>query len=227
MDRFQIVALHLGRVQPYGAQGRPSAIDKLPVAGSVLAGHEGLEGDEQGDRVNHGGLDKAIHAYPMVHHPKWTAELPQATRAFGPGAFGENLSVSDIDETGLCLQDRWRIGAAEVEVSQSRQPCWKLNHRFSVPDMAIRVQNSGRTGWYFRVVVPGRIAAGEQARLIARPNPGWTLARVNHLLYHDRLNHTALAELVALPGLPERWRQIAQARLDNRQVEDWARRLQG
>jgi MOSC domain-containing protein YiiM len=227
MDQFLLLAVHRGRVVPLGPQGRPSAIDKQSVAGPVAIGTTGLEGDEQGDQVNHGGPDKAVHAYPIGHNPAWAAELPQATRAFAPGAFGENLSVSGVDETGICLGDRWRLGTAELEVSQSRQPCWKLNHRFGVPDMAQRVQASGRTGWYFRVPVPGLVEAGQQGRLIHRPHPGWTLARVNHLLYHDRLNLDALSELAALPGLPPRWREITRARLETRAVEDWSRRLQG
>jgi MOSC domain-containing protein YiiM len=113
-----------------------------------------------------------------------------------------------------------------IEVSQGRQPCWKLNLRFGVADMAQRVQESGRTGWYFRVIEPGLIAAGNRGALVARPHPAWTLNRTSHLLYHDRMNRAALAELAQLPGLPGNWRRLAEARLSSGKTEDWSRRVE-
>lgn len=111
-----------------------------------MASQTGLAGDEQGDKKNHGGRDKAIHAYPVSHYPIWAAEHPSLAASFQTGSFGENLVVEGVIEVDICLGDRWRIGDALCEVSQGRQPCWKLNVRFGVPDMAVRVQRSGRTG---------------------------------------------------------------------------------
>ena len=225
MARFRIAELRLGRIQPFGPKQAPSAIDKQPVVGPVMARAMGLDGDQQGDPNHHGGIDKAIHAYPRAHYPVWAAELPQRAALFTPGGFGENLVVEDVTEADLCLGDHWRVGGALLEVSQTRQPCWKLNLRFDTPDMSRRVQDSGRSGWYFRVVQAGEITAGDVAALEARPHPGWTLARVSHLLYHDRLNHAALTDFLALPSLPDRWRRLAEARLDTGRTEDWSRRL--
>lgn len=121
--------------------------------------------------------------------------------AVPPGAFGENLVIEGATEGDLCLCDRYRLGGALVEVSQTRQPCWRLNLRFDLPDMAARVQKTGRTGWYFRVITEGLIAQGDRAELIARPNPDWPLARVWRLLYRETMDLDELTAFAALPGL--------------------------
>jgi MOSC domain-containing protein YiiM len=226
MAEFFVSEVRVGRVRPLGPQGVPSGIRKDPVPGPVAATACGLEGDEQGDRRNHGGRDKAVHAYAAAHYPSWAADLPGLAAQLEPGTFGENLLVEGVVEADICLGDRWRLGGALLEVSQARQPCWRLNLRFERPDMARLVQSTGRTGWYFRVVEPGEIAAGQTARLEARPHPEWSLDRVWRLLYRDRLDRAALAAFAALPGLPERWRTMAAARVASGRTEDWTRRLE-
>lgn len=226
MAGFEVLELRVGSARPFGPRGRPSAIEKHRVAGPLAALATGLAGDEQGDPVHHGGRDKAVHAYPVAHYASWAAELAAIARHFQPGAFGENLVVAGVTEADIHLGDRWQLGLALLEVSQSRQPCWKLNVRFARPDMARLVQATGRTGWYFRVLEPGRIAAGETATLIARPHPDWPLDRVWRLLYRDTLDQAALTAFAALPELPEGWRRLAQRRLASGRVEDWRARLE-
>ena len=225
MISFAIVELRTGRANPLGGKGHLSAIDKQPISGSILVGSEGLVGDQQADRRHHGGRDKALHAYPVAHYEAWTAELPQLADRFVAGGFGENLVVEGVIEQDLCLGDRFRIGPVLVELSQSRQPCWKLNLRFNQCDMACRVQTTGRTGWYFRVLEPGRIAAGTQAQLVARPHSDWSLTRVWRLLYYEPLERDTLAAFLNLQGLPESWRHLAERRLASGQVEDWNSRV--
>lgn len=226
MARFEVLELRIGRAAPLGLPGVLSAIDKHQVHRPLPVSHLGFEGDEQADSKHHGGSHKAIHAYSISHLPTWAEELPNRAERFRPGAFGENLVITGASEADLCLGDRWRIGSALLEVSQGRQPCWKLNLRFDLPDMARRVQDTGRTGWYFRVIEPGTIAAGNHGRLTARPNPAWSLTRTSHLLYHDRMNRLALAELANLPGLPDSWRRLAIARLASDKTENWSRRIE-
>lgn len=226
MSEFEVLELRVGRAKPLGTAGARSAIDKHPVDGSLAVDTLGFDGDEQADIKHHGGPHKAVHAYAISHMPAWTRELPERAARFRPGAFGENLVLDGATETDVCLGDRWRVGTALFEVSQGRQPCWKLNVRFDVADMARRVQDSGRSGWYFRVVEPGFIAAGGRGTLIARPNPDWSLARVSHLLYHDRMNRAALGELAAIPGLPDSWLRLVEARLASGKTEDWSRRIE-
>lgn len=226
MTHFTIAELRIGRIGKLGPQGVLSAIDKHPVIGPIMARGGGLDGDEQGDPARHGGRDKALHAYPVAHYPLWARELPGQAARLRPGAFGENLVVLGATEADFCLFDRFRLGAAVVEVSQTRQPCWKLNLRFDLPDMARRVQETGRTGWYFRVVTEGVIAPGDAAELVARPQPDWPLARIWRLLYREALDREALSALTALPGLPDSWRRMGAARLARRTVEDWRPRLE-
>lgn len=225
MTEFTVTEIRTGRVAPLGPAGVPSGIDKRPCAGPVMALRDGLEGDEQGDRARHGGPDKALHAYALSHYPAWIRDLPEQGRRFEAGAFGENLVIAGASEADLCLFDRYRIGGAVVEISQTRQPCWRLNLRFDLPGMAARVQETGRTGWYFRVIEEGRIAPGDRAGLVARPCPDWPLVRVWRLLYRDTSDREALTAFAALSGLPQSWRRMAEARLARGTVEDWRPRL--
>jgi MOSC domain-containing protein YiiM len=220
-----IEEIRIGPVRPLGPTGVPSGIDKRPVAGAVRVTPDGLAGDGHGDTRHHGGPEKAVHLYPHDHYPAWRADLPGRADLFRAGAFGENAVVRGITEADVCVGDVFRAGTALLEISQGRQPCWRLNLRFELPDMARRVQASGRTGWYFRVLRSGEIAAGAALELAERPHPVWPLARVDDVLYRDVLNLDALAELAALPRLSTSWRQLAARRLERRSVEDWAARV--
>ncbi|MBK3736242.1 MOSC domain-containing protein [Azospirillum brasilense] len=227
MTETTITAVLVGKAAPFGPPGRTSAIAKSPVDGPRAVGPEGFLDDEQADRRVHGGPDKAIHHYPLDHHPAWRDELGGDVPLLGqPGAFGENLATLGLTEADVCVGDRFRAGTALLEVAQARQPCWKLNHRFAVPDMAKRVQTTGRTGWYYRVPEPGVIGPGDRLALVDRPYPQWTLARLLHVLYVDTQNREALAEMAALPVLAQSWRTLAERRL-TQGVEDWSKRLNG
>lgn len=226
MTVFRVREIRIGRPRPFGPQGQPSAIDKHMVEGPILASTTGLAGDVQGDPRHHGGPDKAIHAYALAHYPAWAAEHPGLADGFLPGAFGENLVVEGATEADICLGDRWRLGDVLLEVSQGRQPCWKLNLRFGAPDMARCVQETGRTGWYFRVIEAGVFHAGLEAQLEGRPNPVWPLARVARVLYRDTLDLDSLRDLAALETLPESWRRLAERRIEAQRVEDWSARLE-
>jgi MOSC domain-containing protein YiiM len=223
----QVRVVQTGSVRPLGPKGVPSAIIKAPVSGPVAVGPIGLAGDAQGDRTRHGGLEKAVHIYPVTHYAAWTRDLPDRADAFTPGAFGENIVLAGAAEADVCIGDLFRLGNVLVQLSQARQPCWKLNLRFGLPDMARRVQTSGRTGWYVRVLAPGTVAAGDRMVLTERPNPDWDLPRVQRLLYRDALDRAALAEFADLAGLSASWRALALRRLESGALEDWTPRLSG
>ncbi len=215
-----VCAVLVGKVAPLGGRDVPSGIDKRPVDGAVAITRTGLSGDEQGDRKHHGGPEKAIHHYPFDHYPALASRLTQ------PGAFGENISTHGLTEADVCIGDVYRLGTALVQISQGRQPCWRLNERFDDTGMARRVQESGRTGWYYRVFEPGNVIAGDAMSLVERPAEGWTLQRVLHVLYRDTLNADDLARLAGLSLLAGSWRDLARRRLESRAVENWSRRLE-
>ncbi len=219
-------AVLTGKAVPFGRPDTLSAISKQPTDAAVAIGPAGLEGDEQADRRNHGGPDKAVHHYPFDHYAAWRADLPApAPLLDGVGAFGENISTLGLTEETVCVGDVFRIGTAVLQVSQGRQPCWKLNHRFGVKDMARRVQFTGRTGWYYRVLEPGIAAAGDEISLIDRPLPDWPLARILRAFYHDTGDLPTLAGIAALEPLAPGWRTLARKRVESGRVEDWASRL--
>ena len=232
---IRIDTILTGRAVDYTRPGSRSAIDKRPVADAVQVGTNGIVGDEQGDLRVHGGPDKAIHHYPFDHYAAWQADIDMGTGARAllarPGAFGENLSTVGITEADICVGDRLRAGSVVLEVSQLRQPCWKLNDRFStddnpVRDMARRVQHTGRTGWYYRVLEGGTLRAGDTLEWLERPWPQWPLARVLGVLYRNMLDRAALTDMLALPLTPS-WRKLVEGRLARGEVESWAKRIDG
>jgi MOSC domain-containing protein YiiM len=221
------ITLLTGRAAPLPGSDALSGIVKLPVGRPLALGPEGLEGDEQADRRVHGGVEKAVHHYPFEHYAAWQADLGALPALAAPGGFGENISTSGPTEATVAVGDIFRLGSALLQVSQGRQPCWKLNRRFKVPDMARRVQQSGRTGWYYRVLAPGTVAPGDRLELVDRLAPDWTLHRLWHALYVDRLNKGELQGIAGLGVLAEGWRKYAVRRLDSGRVEDWTKRLDG
>lgn len=232
----RVAAVLVGRALAFTRPGSISAIDKRPVSGPMWVGFEGLVGDEQGDRRVHGGRDKALHLYAFEHYAAWRASFAQPADAGryasalalldAPGAFGENLATLGVTEAQLCIADRLRIGGALLEVSQSRQPCWKLNDRFGVADMALRVQQTMRCGWYCRVIEPGVLQAGDAIVLVERRWPQWTLQRLIDLLYRSTLDRDQLRQAQALPLVPS-WQRLIARRLDSGALEDWSGRLGG
>jgi MOSC domain-containing protein YiiM len=182
-----------------------TAFFKSAVARPVHVGEEGLEGDGVADRANHGGIDGAVLAYAAAHYPHWREELPEKDFAFG--GFGENLTIAGLTEDEVCIGDRWRSGEVVFEVSKPRQPCWKLCRRWSQPDLAKRVVQTGRGGWYLRVRETGIVSAGATIELEHRPHPEWSVTRVNRLFYGIDRDPAAARELAALPALSLSWRE--------------------
>ena len=159
---------------------------KKAVTEPVWLGATNLAGDGQADLAHHGGPHKAVCVYPACHYPYWRQTLGMPDLCGGD--FGENFTVEDLAESQVCIGDTWAIGDATVQVSQPRQPCWKLARRWDAKDLAVQVQQTGRTGWYFRVLVEGLVQAGMSLSLIERPHPRWTIATANQLMHHEKSN---------------------------------------
>ena len=178
---MHIDAILTGPVARFGPRGEASAIVKTAVESAVSVGLLGLKGDAQADLSVHGGPDKAIHHYPREHYGWWAERIAHPSLA-APGAFGENISTHGLTEEDVCIGDRFRLGSALVEVAQGRQPCWKQAHRLGDTSVVGLMVKTGRSGWYYRVIEPGRVAAGEALNLVERQHPGWSVARTTALI---------------------------------------------
>lgn len=200
---ISILSLQCGKVSAFRGPDEPSAIGKTPIGGPVRIERLGLSGDEQADLTVHGGPDKAIHHYPHDHYAFWRTVLGDHPLLAQFGAFGENISTTGMTEETVCIGDRWRLGSALVEVSQGRQPCWKLDHRFGGAPVNARMVKARRAGWYYRVLEEGVAAAGDALQLIERPYPDWSVSRTFGLLIagdhkRDRDGLDALGQVAAL-----------------------------
>ena len=187
---------------------------KRPVTGSVRVTRTNLAGDGQADLENHGGFDKAICVYPADHYAWWCEELEQQEVPYG--AFGENFSIGGLNETVVCIGDTWAAGDVQFQVSQPRVPCWKLARRWRRKELPAIVLQTGRTGWYFRVLNEGSIAPGESFTLAERPHPDWTIDKANQVMHREKHDLDAAAALAALPELAQSWRGALLSRVAKR-----------
>lgn len=213
MEQPRTVAVLVGRPATHtserGNEVR-TAIRKSVVDGPVAVRSINIDGDEQADLRVHGGLDKAVLAYSADHGATWS-EVDVALAA--PGAFGENLHVAGLTEADVCIGDRWSVGTSVLEVSQPRQPCWKLNDRWGRDDLVQRIEANGRSGWYLRVLQEGVLGAGDRWELLERPQPAWSVARVHSVMHHRVDDLDAARDLDAVAELSASWRRSLQKRV--------------
>jgi MOSC domain-containing protein YiiM len=184
---------------------RVSGVFKEPVAGPVWIGSTNLAGDAQADRKHHGGPERAVNVYSADHFPDWRVRL--ARPDLTSGAFGENLTVAGLDEESVCIGDIFAIGDVRVQVTQAREPCWKLARKWNVKDLARQVEQLRRTGWYMRVLREGHVEAGLPITLIARPHPEWTVARAYATMRARKTDPESAAALATCEALSVGWRE--------------------
>jgi MOSC domain-containing protein YiiM len=165
---MRIVSVNVGRPRTVTWHARQvlTSIWKEPVAGAVPVAAHNLFGDEQSDPTVHGGPEKAVYGYPSEHYDYWRRELPDADLPWG--AFGENLTLEGLLETDAAVGDRFRIGSAELIVTQPRMPCFKLGIRFGDDRMVKRFMASRRSGFYFAIGKPGALTAGDRIERLSR-----------------------------------------------------------
>lgn len=207
LDAPRLVAVHVGAVAPLGPRSVPSGFVKHRVSGSVDVGEVNLAGDAQADLVNHGGPDKAVYGYPSAHYETWSAEYPHLSGIGEMGAFGENLTIAGQTEHSVCVGDIYQIGSVVLQVSQPRKPCFKLALRFSENSVPKRLVESGRCGWYFRVLKTGRFSQGERVMLKARPNPEWPIVRLAAVTYDPASSEEVLRAAHQIQELAPAWRK--------------------
>ena len=173
---MKILSVCVARSELHLIQGQKvaTAIGKKSVAGPVTVGPVGLDGDEQADLSVHGGLSKAIYAYPVAHYPFWQgvrgqASVAGADQALPHGFLGENLTIEGLFEEKLWIGDRLRLPGCVLAVSEPRQPCFKFNHVMGFPQASKMMAESGYCGSYLAVIEPGSLRAGDEIELLPGP----------------------------------------------------------
>ncbi len=201
----RLVSVNVGRPRTIRWRDRTitSAIWKEPIAGPISVRGVNLDGDDQADRLVHGGPDKAVYAYALDDYHFWAEEFGIAIE---PGLFGENLTIGGLDVNQARIGERWQIGTAILEVSQPRVPCYKLGIRLQDPFFPRRFAAAGRPGAYLRILQEGLVAVGDAVSVVYRPEHALTAALVARAYHSDR---TLLPLLLEVPELAPVWRSWA------------------
>jgi MOSC domain-containing protein YiiM len=209
-----IISVNVGRPRLVISNGQPvsTGIYKTPVVGRSMLRALNLDGDRQADLSVHGGPTKAVYAYPSEHYNYWRAELPGTELSWG--MFGENFTTEGLTESTVNIGDRFRVGSAEVTVTEPRMPCYKLGIKFGRTDIIRRFLVSGRTGFYFSVQKEGEVGAGDQIELIKRDKSDVTVADITRLYAKEKHDIEMLHRAIALEALPESWRDHFREQLE-------------
>jgi len=210
---MRVVSVNVGLPRSVSWRRREvtTGIFKEPVEGRVPLHRLNLDGDRQADLAVHGGAAKAVYAYPLEHYAFWREQLG-AELTFG--AFGENLTVEGLPlEEEIAVGDRFRIGTAELVVTQPRIPCYKLGLRFGRADIPKRFLASRRSGYYLAVEAEGEVGAGDRVETLARHPARISVAEITRVYASDRDDVATIERLVALDALPEDWRRYFAKRL--------------
>ena len=208
--RLVSVNVSLPRLAAFRGQAVSTSIFKEPVAGRVLARRLSLEGDWQADLRSHGGLNKAVYAYPLEHYAPWSEELGRDD--LRPGQFGENLTVDGLTEAAVRLGDVFRLGGALLQVTQPRYPCFKLGIKMGDPLFPRRFLASGRTGFYLRVLEEGEVGAGDAVELVEQSD-ALTVWGLWHLVLVDKGNVEGARQALRCQTLAPEWREPLEERL--------------
>ena len=202
----KVLSGNVGVVREFEFNGRPakSAIWKSPTSSRIAVRGLNLDGDHQADRKAHGGIDKAVYAYAVEDARWWEQELG---RSIEFGEFGENLTTEGADVSNALVGERWEIGTTVLEISGPRMPCWRLGVRMNDPIFPRRFAEAMRPGAYLRIIVEGSVGAGDEIRIVGRPNHDLTIRDVSRIYTRDR---DQVERLLAVPQVPESWKKWAE-----------------
>jgi len=214
-----VVRVNVSRSRPLGGEGAAivSSIAKERVAVEHLPlTRLNLDGDDQSDRTVHGGVDKAVYAYPSEHLEGWAVDLHQPDLPDSPTApFGENISTQGATEGDVYIGDVWRWGTAVLQVAQPRWPCQKLTLHRGTAAVGTLMRLTGRTGWYLRVLEPGVVEVGGPITVVERHPAAVSVRAANDAMLDRSLTDRSKVEAVAALDrvLADEWRSPLVRRL--------------
>lgn len=210
---MKVQALYAGKAQILEPSGDRTGIFKTLITRAKV-GRLGIEGDVQVDKRYHGGPDKALHQFSIGSYGRIIDQFPALADKATPGSIGENLSVAGMDEYSVCIGDIYRLGKVLVQVSEPRQPCWKINAKYGVEQLTEYIDQKGMAGWYYRVLEAGEVRIGDQVALLQRPNETITIDYFNQIKGQQRPEPDALTSLINAEGLAVSLKERLQARQD-------------
>lgn len=207
-------SVQVGTPHKYGTAGATNAMERLwktsfyrvPSTQPRWLYTTHLDGNVQADTKHHGRPEQAVLLYAAAHYPAWQKEL--GLQEIGPGGFGENFTVDGLSEETACIGDTYAIGDAQIQVTGPRYPCWKIERRWGLAGLTARAAETGRTGWYCRVLQEGMIEPGTSIKLIERPYPQWTVALTNDFGHSRNKDVETARALAACPLLVEWWQKL-------------------
>ena len=202
----RLVSLNVGRPRDVAWQGKTvrTAIWKAPVTGPRMVRRINIDGDDQGDRLAHGGEHRAVFVYQLDSYRYWERELGRDDLT--PGQFGENFTVEGLADDEVCIGDRYRVGAALFEVTQPRVTCYRVGIRMDEPAMPSLLVAHHRPGFYLRVLEEGEVQAGDAIEKVADGPERLTIAQVDALLYLPGKSRALLERALRVPALSEGWK---------------------
>jgi MOSC domain-containing protein YiiM len=211
---MRVVSVNVGRPREVTWRGKTitTGIYKDPIARPVRVATLNLDGDRQADLRVHGGRDKAVYAYPSEFYELWREERPDLE--FGWGRFGENLTTEGLLDDGVSVGDRFRVGTAELVVTQPRIPCFKLGIKMGDDDFVMAFLERGLHGFYLAVAREGHIEAGDEIVEVSRDPRGVGVTAIARLYARDRDDVEGLRRAAELDELPESWRSYFRRRLE-------------
>lgn len=213
MVKIQSINIGMPRQVVLEGQKLATGIFKAPVLGRVKVSRLNLEGDAQADLRVHGGPNKAVYAYPAEHYAFWKTELDWAPLPWG--MFGENLTLTGLDENTAHVGDQFRMGTAVLMVTQPRSPCYKLALKFGRTDMTTRFRASGRTGFYLAVIEEGEMCAGDTVQLVRPGKNQVSIAELVRLENHPQpADQGRIRQALQIDELPFSWRKRFHKKLD-------------
>lgn len=210
---MRIVSVNVGLPRPVTWNGKTTltGVFKEPVTGRVALRGVNLEGDAQADLTVHGGVSKAVYAYPLEHYGHWRSAYPGKEMPYG--MLGENLTLTGLDEESVCVGDRLRMGTAELVVTEPRMPCFKLGIRFGDQSMVKRFVDSRLSGFYLSVHTEGEVEAGDEVVVVQRDPRAVSIREVLRLYLDDKDNVEAMRRALTIDALPGMWRKAFRERV--------------
>lgn len=213
---MKVVSVNVGMPREIAAKTGPvlTGIFKDPVAGAIPVRRLNLDGDAQADLTVHGGVDKAVYAYPVEHYPYWRGEFPDKDFPFG--MFGENLTTEGLLEDEISIGDRLQVGTAVLTVTQPRLPCYKLALKFQRDDIIKRFLASGKVGAYFKVEQEGSVSAGSPIEVLSRDEHRVSIPDITRLYVSHEPDEELLQRAVSVEALPQSWKGYLLHRAEER-----------